>query len=132
MRTVVETPASVMLERYLEARIPPDAEPMKSLSHIYSYGTRVFLCDDVGMMMKGSLDLNDMCDVHICFWDRILNGREYMANFMAKMVATDAGKRGSWTAIPTDARATIAFCKRCGFEEFHRTDAIVALALLVT
>lgn len=130
LRGVTEVSPSPMVEAYLRSKLLPYATPIKDLSHIYSKGARIFLVDDVGMMMKGTIDYNGMPDVHVGFWDKILRGRESMAREVALMVAEDAGSRGVWTAIPAEARATLAFAKRVGFETNKEINQLVLLSLI--
>lgn len=134
MRRVVEVEPSALVEKYLSDRLPQKANqsPIKDLSHIYSRGARTFLVDDVGVMLKGIVNYSGMCDVHIGFWDCILNGRESMCRDMAAEVAEAAGLPGVWTAIPLSARATLAFAKRVGFVEQGQSDSVSILTLLIT
>ena len=130
VRHVREVKASLLLEKYLQSKLlVPEESPMKSLSHIYSSGTRLFLVDDVGLIVKGVIKYEHMPDVHVAFWDKIMVGREYMCHSMAQLLAKDAEARGVWTAIPSSSRATLAFAKRVGFEEVHRSGHLVMLAL---
>lgn len=108
---------------------------MKDIAHIYSPGARLFLVDDVGLMLKGCFQSGGLYDVHIGFWDLVLRGRELMCRAMARRVAEDAGARGVWTAIPIEARATLAFAKRVGFIEQSQSSqsgSVSVLTLLVT
>lgn len=134
MRRVLEVEPSIVIEKYLRGRLLDDSSksPIKDLSHIYSQGARTFLVDDVGVMLKGVIDYKGLCDVHIGFWDRILNGRESMCREMAIEVAESAGVPGVWTAIPISSRATLAFAKRIGFVEHRHSDSVSILTLLIT
>lgn len=131
VRHVLEVEATPMAEMYLRLHLDDmPSSPMKDISHIYSYGARLFLVDDVGMMLKGTIDFGGLVDVHIGFWDRVLRGREQMCRYMAELVAHDAGIRGVWTAMPPSARATLAFAKRIGFTEASHNDSAVVLTLI--
>lgn len=133
VRRVKEVEPSPLIESYLRLRLPPAPDsPMKDPSLIYARGSRTFLVDDVGMLHKGVLELDGYQDVHIAFWDRILVGRERLCRSMAELVASEAGRAGVWTAIPDDARATVAFAKRVGFVEYSKAETIVVLVCLVT
>lgn len=131
VRRVLEVEASLMTELYLRTHLPPmPNSPIKDVSFIYSNGARIFLVDDVGVMLKGTIDMYGMPDVHVAFWDKILCGRESMAREVALIVAEDAGARGVWTAIPLTSRATIAFARRVGFEVDQISQGIAVLTLV--
>lgn len=93
---------------------------------------RIFLVDDVGVLAQGPLMMHGFPDVHIHFWDKILRGRESMCLLMLEVVATDAGARGVFTAIPKASRVTLAFAKRLGFEQVLEDDRAVVLERLIT
>lgn len=133
IRRVLEVEASPTIEQYLRSKLPePSKSPIKDVAHIYSFGARLFLVDDVGMMMKGTLEHKGLYDVHIGFWDLVLRGREDMCREIAFAVAEDAGTNGVWTAIPLSARATLAFAKRVGFVEESQYETVSLLTMLVT
>jgi hypothetical protein len=132
LREVREVHPSRYLEAHLSSRLATIPTPFRDLSLIYSPDVRIFLVDDVGLLAKGPLWFNQMPDVHVGFWDRILAGREAMCRELAQIVAQDAGAQGVWTAIPKEARATLAFAKRTGFRAFLETPQAVALSLLFT
>jgi hypothetical protein len=111
---------------------PPIPSPLKDVRRIFSEGTRIFLVGDVGVLIKGALELEGMPDVHVGFWDRILAGREEMCYTVAAMVARDARVKGVWTAIPKASRATLAFAKRVGFKTTRETSDTELLVLLFT
>lgn len=129
IRKVLEVEASLMVEEYLRIHLPPQQTPLKDVTFIYSKGARVFLVDDVGVMLKGTIEYNGMPDVHVGFWDKILRGREAMAREVALIVAEDAGAHGVWTAVPETSHATLAFAKRVGFKEHQSTAGVVLLTL---
>jgi len=132
IRHVNEVEPSDALRKYLEERLPPAASPIKNLDHIYSKGMRIFLVDDVGVLIKGVIEYDDMVDVHVGFWDKRLRGREAMCRTVAVQLAREESYRGVWTALPHEARATIAFAKRVGFLEIRKTRSVVVMAMLVT
>jgi hypothetical protein len=134
LRHVREVEATLEIEEYLRERLPPNPSetPMKSLEHIYSKGSRLFLVDDVGMMLAGVLELDEMRDVHICFWDRVLWGREFLCRSMAERVAREGELRGVWTAVPWTSRATLAFARRVGFAMHKQLPEAALLTMLIT
>lgn len=132
-RHVIEVEPSLAVEQYLRSKLPDTSKsPIKDVTHIYSYGSRLFLVDDVGMMLKGTTDYEGMPDVHVGFWDLALRGREDMCRKMALKIAEEGDTRGVWTAIPLESRATLAFAKRAGFVEQSRHHSIAVLTLLIT
>jgi len=132
IRRVTEVKPSFDIEDYLAKHVPAEVSPMKNLSSIWSYGVRIFLVDDVGVMFKGPLEYQGLPDVHVVFWDRILRGRESMCRHVAQQVAEEAEVRGVCTAMPQEALAVLAFAKRIGFQEVYRGRSIVMLTLLFT
>jgi hypothetical protein len=129
IREVRETEPTFELEIYLRTKLKPVPGPLKDYVMIYDPMSRVFLVDDVGVLIKGPLDYEGLPDVHVGFWDRILAGREQMCYSVAEVVAADAGAPGVFTAIPKDSRATLAFAKRTGFQEICETPTVVVLTL---
>lgn len=132
IRRVEEVEPSDTLERYLRYRLPDGKSPLKTLDLIWSKSVRIFLVDNVGMMMKGPFDWNGLPDVHVVFWDRILNGREIMCRSMARRIADDAGAKGVFTATPKDALTVIAFAKRIGFSQVSAGNGVIVMVMLFT
>lgn len=130
LRTVLEIEPSFVTEAYLSEKLSGVPGPMKDLNHIYSYGARLFLVDDVGMLFKGTIEFEGMPDVHIGFWDRVLRGREEMCRSMVEWFIQEEHVPGLWTAMPPSARATLAFAKRVGFTEYAASDSAVVLTLV--
>jgi len=131
-REVREVSPSKFLEAYLSMNLGEAISPIKDLKRIYSPNVRVMLVDDIGVLMQGPLtDVRGWPDVHVAFWDRVLVGREEMCYTLAEIVAQDARVGGVWTAIPKEARATIAFAKRVGFKVTQETESLLALSLAI-
>lgn len=93
---------------------------------------RIFLVDDVGVIFQGPLSWRGNPDVHVMFWDKVLRGREDLARVMAIEIATQAGARGVFTAIPKSGRATIAFAQRVGFKILYDDGQAVMMEKLIT
>lgn len=132
VRLVIEVFPSLSLEQYLFDRIPQRASPLKDIELIWSDTVRLFLVDDVGVLMKGPLEFQGMPDVHVVFWDKVLVGRESMCRSVAQRVAEDCGAKGVFTATPLDARTVIAFAKRMGFQQVSEANGVVVLSMLFT
>jgi hypothetical protein len=132
IRRVEEVRPSIELEEYLRHRLPRDRSPIKNLEMIWSVGVRIFLVDDIGVMLKGPLEYIGLPDVHIAFWDKILNGREAMCRSMAQKIAEESHARGVFTAISKTGRATIAFARRVGFRISHTGETSLVLTMLFT
>lgn len=130
IRRVMEVLPSDPIEEYLVERIPPEASPMKDPIWLYKDGVRVLLVDSVGVIIQGPFRYNGMPDVHVCFWDKILVGREKLCISIARRLADEAQAQGVFTAIPEESRVILAFARRLGFKEFGRTNDAINLSLI--
>lgn len=131
IRRVVEVQPSQALEDYLRKELPPESKtPIKDVTMIWTRGVRIWLVDAVGVLIQGFIVNEGLIDVHIAFWDRRLRGREAMCRAMAAVAAHEGGYPGVWTAIPEDARTTLAFAKRVGFRLTKIINGVSVLTLV--
>lgn len=129
-RNVFEVEPSKPLREYLRLKLAPIPSPVKDLSKLTEPGVRTILVDNVGVIIQGTTLLYGVPDVHIGFWDRILVGREQMCYHVGLMLARDAGVDALWTAIPMEARATLAFARRVGFKIIQEVSGAYVLMIL--
>lgn len=130
-RTVREVTATREVVWHLMEKLDPLTAPSKDLRLLDDPRIRILLIDDVGVIIQGPLlSWRGWPDVHIGFWDKILVGREEMCYVVGSILAEDAKVDGLWTAIPKEARATLAFAKRVGFEVTHESAGAYGLELL--
>lgn len=130
LRRVQEVIPSEPLIGYLRRELEDTPAALEGIERLLIPGARVFLVDTVGAIFVGTQYINGMPDMHVAFWDKVLNGREHMCRNMAKMIAYDARSAGVWTAIPRESRATLAFAQRVGFKDFGGMGPVAALVLL--
>lgn len=98
-------------------------------SVLMNEGTVIFEVDDVGMLLVGHMQYGFSASVHVTFWDKRLRGREKLCRGMAELVMTIAGLRFVWCAIPSRARAVLAFAKRVGFVPTREQNGVILLQL---
>lgn len=137
VRKITEVPVNKQLETYLSAKLaslPRKFWPVQDFSYLYDLAARTFLVDNVGLLLKGPISHDGLPDVHVCFWDKILRGRESLCWYVASQVAKEAQSPGVWTAIPRDARTVLAFARRVGFRvtSVNEDLDLVGLSLLFT
>lgn len=134
LRRVEEVVIDDGLLTYLEHQCHNLPKDIRDFSALRMPGSRVFLVDGVGAIIKGPLLLENMPDMHCVFWDRILAGRETMCYNVARQIAADEGRPGVWTAIPLEYRQALAFARRIGFHlmTFTTRRSLAVLTLLFT
>lgn len=130
IRRVMEVLPSKAIEEFLVHMIPPAVTPIKDPKRLYEPGVRVLLVDSVGVIIQGPFRVRGMPDVHVCFWDKILFGREKLCRSIAQRLADQADAPGVFTAIPESSRAILAFAKRVGFDVVDTCEGIVNLVLI--
>lgn len=131
IRMVTEVEPDQAVEMYLRVKLEGMPTPVKDYAHLHRDGVRVFMVDDVGVLIQGFVPLDGLIDVHIAFWDKRLRGRELLCRKMAECVAHEGGYPGVWTAIPETSRTVVAFARRVGFT-VREVRAGVAVLTLVT
>jgi hypothetical protein len=71
-----------------------------------------------------------MAEVHITFWDGILEGREQLCREVAQMLMASADLQFVLTFIPESRTRLLKFAKEIGFAIIEKQSPMLTLALL--
>jgi len=118
----------------LEAKLRtvPNFLPAKySLWDVLSAPNTVgYAVDDVGLLIAVNVTQGKMAEVHITFWDGILEGREHLCWEVAQMLMASADLQFVLTFIPESRTRLLKFAKAIGFAVIEKQSPMLTLALL--
>jgi hypothetical protein len=90
----------------------------------------LFLVDNVGVVFGLMHPSREFAEVHITFWDRVLEGREDLCADIAQFYMNSNGAKFVVTTIPKSRKRLLAFAKRAGFVSYDESEDKIMLALM--
>lgn len=83
--------------------------------------------DDVGMFMLDHIHPGKHARIHAVFWDKRLRGREELGRRVTQYWLEEFDLVAIICSTYVERRATIAYVKRCGYQEIERNEKHVHL-----